>query len=98
MNFYFVPCKEEKFCGSDLIGKATAEKMSEYRLVVWAHHGILGAGRNFDETFGLIETAEKAAEIFIKIAGKEIKQTITDDELIILAKEFNVNYNRKFLD
>lgn len=85
-------------CGSDLIGKATAEKMSEYRLVVWAHHGILGAGRSFDETFGLIETAEKAAEIFIKIAGKEIKQTIKDEELLILAKEFNVNHNKKFFD
>lgn len=84
-------------CGSDLIGKATAEKMSKYRLVVWAHHGILGAGRNFDETFGLIETAEKAAEIFIKIVGQEIKQTITDEELITLANEFNVNYNKNFL-
>lgn len=84
-------------CGSDLIGKATSEKMKMYRLVVWAHHGILGAGQTFDETFGLIETAEKAAEIFIKIAGQEIKQTITDEELIILANKFNLKYNKNFL-
>lgn len=85
-------------CGNNIIGKATAEKMSEYRLVIWAHHGILGAGRNFDETFGLIETAEKAAEIFIKIVDKDIKQLITDEELIELANSFNVNYNKKFLN
>lgn len=83
-------------CGSKLIGNATAEKMETHRLVVWAHHGILGAGRSFDETFGLIETAEKAAEIFIKIAGLQIKQNISDENLMLLAKEFNVNYNKDF--
>lgn len=85
-------------CGSDTIGKQTAEKMKTYRLVVWAHHGILGAGKNFDETFGLIETAEKAAEIYLKIANLNIKQTIKDEELRTLTKAFNVNYNKEFLD
>ncbi len=84
-------------CGSDLIGKATAKKMEEYRIVIWAHHGILGAGKSLEETFGLIETVEKAAEIYMKIAGLEIKQTITDEELKILADIFKVNYNKKFL-
>ncbi|MBQ8095177.1 MAG: class II aldolase/adducin family protein [Clostridia bacterium] len=31
--------------------------------IVWAQHGIYGANKDLDETFGLIETAEKAAEI-----------------------------------
>ena len=65
--------------------------------MVWAHHGILGAGKNFDETFGLIETAEKAAEIYIKIANLKIKQTIKDNELKTLAETFKVDYNKKFL-
>ena len=84
-------------CGSDLIGKATAKKMEEYRIVIWAQHGILGAGKSLEETFGLIETVEKAAEIYIKIAGLDIKQTITDEELKVLADTFKVNYNKKFL-
>jgi len=84
-------------CGSDLIGTATAEKMSKYRLAVWAHHGILGVGKTIDETFGLIETAEKAAEIYMKIANLKIKQTITDNELKSLAKAFNISYNKNFL-
>lgn len=84
-------------CGSNNIGKATANKMKKYRLVVWAHHGILGAGKDFDETFGLIETAEKAAEIYIKIANLNIKQKIKDEELKELAMAFNVNFNKEFL-
>ena len=31
--------------------------------IVWAQHGIYGANKDLDETFGLIETAEKAADI-----------------------------------
>ena len=50
-------------CGTNSIGEATAEKMKEFRLVVWGMHGIYGAGKTMDETFGLIETVEKAAQI-----------------------------------
>ena len=50
-------------CGTHEIGIATAEKMQTARLVVWAQHGIYGAGKDLDETFGLIKTAEKAKEV-----------------------------------
>src|SRR5690554_6404416 len=43
-------------CGTKEIGIATAKKMKEYRLVVWALHGIYGVGSSIKETFGLIET------------------------------------------
>ncbi len=52
-------------CGTNEIGQATAEKMKTARLVVWAQHGIYGAGKDLDETFSLIETAEKASEIYM---------------------------------
>ena len=68
-------------CGTNEIGRATAEKMQTARLVVWAQHGIYGAGKDLDETFGLIETAEKAAEIYLKIAHLPILNTITDEQL-----------------
>ena len=38
-------------CGTNEIGEATAEKMQTARLVVWAQHGIYGAGVDLDETF-----------------------------------------------
>lgn len=77
-------------CGTNEIGEATAEKMKTARLVVWAQHGIYGAGRDLDEAFGLIETAEKAAEIWLKIAHLPIKQTITDSQMHEIEKRFGV--------
>lgn len=85
-------------CGTSEIGKATAEKMQEYRLVIWAGHGIYGTGKDLDETFGLIETAEKAAEIYMKTANLKRINTITDDNLRQLAEYFKVDYRKEFLD
>ncbi len=84
-------------CGNNEIGVATAEKMKDYRLVIWAQHGIYGAGKNFDETFGLIETVEKGAELYMKYAAFPIVNRITDDDLRALAKQFGLNYRTDFL-
>lgn len=85
-------------CGTDEIGLATAEKMRESRLVMWAQHGVFGAGRDLDEAFGLIETAEEAAEIYMKIAHLPILNTITDEQLHLLEKRFQVKAREGFLD
>lgn len=77
--------------GTNEIGKATAERMKDVRIVLWPHHGVFGAGTTMDETFGLIETAEKAAEVYtIVCAQGGKKQTITDQQLQDLADAFNV--------
>ena len=85
-------------CGTNEIGEATAAKMETARLVVWAQHGIYGAGADLDETFGLIETAEKAAEIWLKIAHLPILQTITDGQMHQLERRFNVKAREGYLD
>jgi len=86
--------------GTDIIGEATAEAMRDHRLVVWAHHGIFGAGSSIDDAFGLIETAEKAAEVYMLVAShsNELKQTITDQQLTELAKAFNVTPRKEYLN
>ena len=84
-------------CGTNEIGAATAEKMETARLVVWAQHGIYGAGKDLDETFGLIETAEKAAEIYLKIAHLPLKQTITDEQMHLLEERFGVKAREGYL-
>ncbi|CAM3998908.1 rhamnulose-1-phosphate aldolase [Saccharibacillus endophyticus] len=76
--------------GSSEIGRATADKMKEYRSVIWPQHGIFGTGTSIDEAFGLIETIEKAAQIYMLIAHHEIKQRITEQELSDLAAAFGV--------
>ena len=85
-------------CGTNEIGEATAEKMETARLVVWSLHGIYGAGRDLDETFGLIETAEKAAEIYMKIAHLPRLNTITDEQMHLLEQRFGVKGRDGYLD
>lgn len=76
--------------GSSEIGRATADKMKDHRAVVWPHHGIFGTGSSIDEAFGLIETIEKAAQIYMLIVNQPIRQRITEHELMDLAKAFGV--------
>ena len=85
-------------CGTNEIGEATAAKMKDYRVVVWGLHGVYGAGKDMDETFGLIETVEKAAEIYMKTAHLPRLNTITDENLVTIAKHFKVDYRKDFID
>ncbi|MBQ5927435.1 MAG: rhamnulose-1-phosphate aldolase [Clostridia bacterium] len=89
-----LPCM---VCGTNEIGQATAEKMKTFRLVVWTNHGIYGAGKDMDEAFGLIETVEKTAQIYMLTQGKAVN-VISDDILRGLAKRFNLTYREDFLD
>ncbi|SFM01794.1 rhamnulose-1-phosphate aldolase [Pelosinus propionicus] len=79
--------------GTNEIGQRTAKKMKDYRLVIWPQHGIFGAGTTMDETFGLIETVEKAAQIYMLISSHQggVKQIITEQQLTDLARFFGVN-------
>ncbi|AMC94502.1 rhamnulose-1-phosphate aldolase [Erysipelothrix larvae] len=85
--------------GTTEIGEATAAKMKETRLVMWPQHGVYGAGNTMDEVFGLIETAEKAAQIYTYVQAQGgIRQTITDQNLRDLACGFGVKPRTEYLD
>lgn len=85
--------------GTTEIGEATAAKMKETRLVLWPQHGIYGAGKDMDEVFGLIETAEKAAEVYTYVCAQGgIKQTISDENLRLLADSFGVTPREGYLN
>lgn len=85
-------------CGTSEIGEATARKMEEFRIVIWGMHGIYGAGKTLDETFGLIETVEKAAQIYMLTAHLPRINTIKDEEMVTLAEFFGVKYRKDFLN
>ena len=72
-----LPCM---VCGTNEIGIATAEKMKNFRLVVWTNHGIYGTGKNMDEAFGLIETVEKTAQIYMLALGHTVN--VIPDQII----------------
>ncbi len=77
--------------GSTNIGEATAALMLKHQLVLWPFHGVFGVGTTLDEAFGLIDTAEKAAGILVKIISMGgMKQRISHTALRNLANEFDV--------
>lgn len=81
--------------GSVEIGEATAHLMELHRLVIWPFHGIFGTGSSFDEAFGLIDTAEKAAEILVKVNSMGgVKYCISLKNLRDLAHAFKVKPNK----
>jgi rhamnulose-1-phosphate aldolase len=87
--------------GGAEIAMATSELMKNFDAAVWAHHGLFCSGPDFDTTFGLMHTIEKAAQIYVLAlsAGQgRIRQTITDDNLRAIARDFGVTLNEKFLD
>ena len=85
-------------CGGEEIGIATADKMKEYRSVIWSQHGMFCTGQTLDEVFGLVETIEKAAEIYMKICDKPIVQSISNENLRQLAQAFHVTYRKGIID
>ncbi len=77
-------------CGTNSIGVATADKMKDFRVVIWALHGVYGAGKTMDETFGLIETVEKAAQIYMLIGNRPRINTIKDSQMKELVDLFDI--------
>lgn len=76
-------------CGNSEIGWESAVKMREFRIVLWPHHGILAAGKSVDAALGLIETVEKAAQVYVVTEGK-VRQCMTEGQIVELAKAFNL--------
>ena len=85
--------------GGREIAVETSKLMAKHDLVIWAHHGMFAAGEDFDLTFGLMHTAEKSAEILVKMLSMQPnkRQTITPDEFRHLAKDFNVELPEEYL-
>ncbi len=77
--------------GTAAIGDATAEEMKTHALVLWQYHGIFGTGETPDEAFGLIDTAEKAADILVRVISMGgARQTMSTENLRDLAARFKV--------
>lgn len=83
--------------GNQIIGMHTAKKLETYRLVMWPLHGVVAAGETLDDAFGLIETVEKAAHMYISIKQLNPLNEIQDKDLERLAEAFNVKANKDYL-
>lgn len=83
-------------CGTKEIGIATAKEISKSRAVLWALHGIFVVGNDIDESYGLIETIEKSANIYMLIKDYTMINKLNDNNLKELAKYFNVSVDQKY--
>ncbi len=83
------------------IAVATSTIMQDFEAAVWAHHGLFCSGNDFDTTFGLMHTIEKAAKIYLtamSASGGKISQTISDEQILAIGKDFGVTINKDFLE
>lgn len=89
--------------GGPEIAQATAEVMTSYSACVWAHHGLFCSGTDFDSTFGLMHTIEKAADIYataraLSGGSGDFAQAIPDEGLRGIARAYDIQVNEAFLD
>ena len=73
--------------------------MEKYNGVIWAHHGLICSGEDFDASFGLAHTIEKAAQILVKVLsmGQGKVQTTGAEKLKDLAEAFKLDLDKDFL-
>lgn len=85
--------------GGRNIAVETSRLMRQYDAAIWAHHGMFCSGEDFDLTFGLMHTVEKAAEILVKVLSMrpDKLQTITPQNFRDLAVDFHVSLPERFL-
>lgn len=76
-------------CGTDAIGRLTAEKLAEYHLVLWQNHGAFASGATLEDALGRAEIADKAAELFLLTRGGNAR-TITPQQLEELASALSL--------
>ena len=73
------------------IGEATAEAMRRQSMVLWPFHGVFSAGNSLEDAFSLIDTAEKAAEILVKVlAMGGARQSVSSEDLERIAKHYGL--------
>ncbi len=85
--------------GTNEIAEASAKLFEQFRIIVWDRHGVLASGRNLDGAFGLIDTAEKVATIYMRAkAAGGVTRPLTRETILSVAKQFNADINKSFLD
>ncbi len=89
--------------GGPAIAEATSNLMKTYSTAVWAHHGLFAAGPDFDTTFGLAHTVEKAAALYVAAraangGSEDWLNKIEDKGLVDTCRDFNIAINQAFVD
>lgn len=74
--------------GSAELAEATVKALEHHRVVLWEKHGCLAIGTDVFEAFDLIDTANKAAEIFFICQSAGFKPSGLSKEQIVELTKF----------
>jgi rhamnulose-1-phosphate aldolase len=89
---------EWRLPGSEELAEATAAILERRPMAVWQFHGIVAAGASLEAAFGLIDTAEKAAEIYVKASAlAHPPKKLSAEQLTALARRFGVEPDPEIL-
>lgn len=91
-----------KVPGSLDLARASAEQMREHSAVVWAHHGLLSSGLDFDDAFGRMHAIVKAAEIYLAArtangGSDDFPSAVSDGDLRAIAQSLGLTLNEALL-
>ncbi len=91
-----------KIPGSADLAQATCELMKKYRICVWTQHGLMVRASSFDEAFGLTQTIEKSAGVYLQACaasgGGAPRHLVSDDQLRAVCARYGITPNEDYLD
>lgn len=94
-----VPCLVP---GSRALAEETGRLMERHNAVVWAHHGLMVSGADFDSAFGLAHVIAKAASIHRSTCalcgGPEAPYPLSDADLRGIASELGLPVDTAYFD
>lgn len=85
--------------GGRELAEAGAAALEKRPLAVWEFHGVVGLGPDIDAALGLIDTAEKAAAIYVAAsAAGGARRGMSREQLDALARSFDLSLDPEILD
>ena len=87
--------------GSHELAEATCELMTTHVACVWAHHGVMVRAASFDDAFGIVDTIEKSAGIYLQACaasgGAEPRYLVSDEQLRAICARYELQPDESFL-
>lgn len=88
--------------GSEELAQRTCELMTTRVACVWAHHGIIARAAGFEEAFGVVETVEKSAGIYLEAraasGGAAPAHLVSDEQLRAICTRYDISPDEELLD
>lgn len=88
--------------GSPELAAATCELMATHTACVWTQHGVMVRAESFDEAFGIVETVEKCAAIYLEAraanGGAEPSYLVSDEQLRAICARYDLRPNERFFE